>query len=258
MVRPRLTVRNQSVCIEDLPFFIGGTDELMERLSVLVVEDKSSLVVTSNVDQLVNLQSSSDLRAAYRDADLRLLDGMPLVYLSRVLGCRSVARHTGADLLPLCASVSAERGWRIVILGGAPEVSSRAAENLRIAYPKADMKSVELPHFKDVKDPNLAPIVDRLLALEPDVVFICLGSPKQEQWYLHWVDRLPSAIFIGAGAAVDFAAGSKSRAPRFLQRLGFEWIWRLCQEPSRLAHRYLVKGREFIPIVIRSLVLRRK
>jgi glycosyltransferase involved in cell wall biosynthesis len=95
--------------------------------------------------------------------------------------------------------------------------------------------------------------VARLRSLRPDIVFLCLGFPLQEAWWAHWRDRLPAAVYVGAGAAVDFAAGVRSRAPRAVQRLGMEWCWRLAQEPRRLAHRYLVRGPRFLVVAARSL-----
>ena len=100
-------------------------------------------------------------------------------------------------------------------------------------------------------------MIAQLRDVAPDIVFVCLGAPKQELWYLQWRDQLPPAVYIGAGAAVDFAADRVRRAPKLVQRIGAEWVWRLAQEPRRLAGRYLGKGPAFLFVIGRSLARRR-
>jgi N-acetylglucosaminyldiphosphoundecaprenol N-acetyl-beta-D-mannosaminyltransferase len=101
-------------------------------------------------------------------------------------------------------------------------------------------------------------VVEGIKNFAPDIVFLCLGAPKQESWFMEWRDLLPDGVYIGAGAAVDFAAGVSTRAPAQLQRLGMEWVWRLAQEPKRLAKRYLIKGPRFLVIAARSIANRGK
>ncbi|MDN5573728.1 MAG: WecB/TagA/CpsF family glycosyltransferase, partial [Micrococcales bacterium] len=93
-----------------------------------------------------------------------------------------------------------------------------------------------------------------LAQLDPSLVYLCLGSPKQEAWFEHWRRELPAAVYVGAGAAVDFAAGARRRAPRALQMIGGEWTWRLVQEPRRMAGRYLGRGPRFLGVIARSVL----
>lgn len=116
----------------------------------------------------------------------------------------------------------------------------------------------ESDRLSDVDDPASLEVVEALASLEPDLVFVCLGSPKQDVWVSRWRAKLPPAVYIGAGAAVDFVAGTKRRAPRALQRLGLEWAFRLAQEPRRLARRYLVRGPAFAMVAVRSLIAARR
>ncbi len=109
-----------------------------------------------------------------------------------------------------------------------------------------------------MKDVTNTPDVNKTLRdRAAEVTFICLGSPKQELWFLENRHELPPGIYVGAGAAIDFAGGAKKRAPVLAQRIGMEWVWRLAQEPRRLARRYLVDGPKFIFVVVRSVVRRR-
>jgi len=163
-------------------------------------------------------------------------------------------RHTGADLLPLVAAQARRLGWRIAVTGGEEHIARIAAETLRRRF-DADVVAVPFPRITSVEDDGSRKVVDELVQLKPDLVFVCLGSPKQDVWVSHWRSELPPALYVGAGAAVDFVAGTKKRAPATIQRLGAEWIYRLVQEPRRLARRYLIRGPRFVYIALRSLLL---
>ena len=251
-----LEVDSQGARLGRWRLFNGDTFQLLTEIGRLVDSKEPHLVVTPNVDQVLDLQESPALRRAYDAASLRLVDGAPLVAVLRLLGARDVHRHTGADLLPLMAKHSADTGWKIAILGGSDYVGRRAADTLRENYPGSVVRSIPFPYVKDVSESLVLEAVGALAAWKPAVVFICLGSPKQEAFFSHWRADLPPAVYIGAGAAADFAAGSKRRAPAAVQTLGLEWTWRLIQEPRRLANRYLVKGPRFIRPAISSLTRR--
>lgn len=133
-----------------------------------------------------------------------------------------------------------------------------AAERLGRAYPGPEIAAVPMPMLSDAADPASQDAIASLVAFKPDVVFVCLGAPKQERWFRVWRDKLPGGVYIGAGAAVDFAAGTKRRAPRVVQEMGLEWVWRVFQEFGRLAPRYFVKGPSFVRIAIQSTIAGRK
>ncbi|MFT4262328.1 MAG: WecB/TagA/CpsF family glycosyltransferase [Nocardioides sp.] len=244
------------VRINDHPVFNGSTAALLAEIETLVASGRPALVVPMNVDQILDLERLESTRRVYAAADMILMDGAPVVTLARLLGATRGHRHTGADLLPLVAAESAERGWRVAILGGGPGVAELAAARLAASHPGSVVRAFDFPFVTDVTDSALTSVKDELAAFEPAVVFICLGAPKQELWYLGWRDVLPPAVYVAAGAAVDFAAGTVARAPRWMQRLGAEWLWRLAQEPRRLARRYLLKGPRFVGVIARSLAHR--
>jgi N-acetylglucosaminyldiphosphoundecaprenol N-acetyl-beta-D-mannosaminyltransferase len=236
------------------PVFTGSDRELIEALMQLKAASRAQLVITPNVNQTLALEVQPRLRIAYETASLRLLDGMPLVLLARILGSRTAQRQTGADLLTKVAGRAVELNWKIAIAGGTAEASSRAASNIRRHYPGTDVVPVSFPQVADVSDPQSTAVIEALREMRPDIVFLCLGSPKQEEWFVQWRDRLPAAIYVGAGAAVDFAAGHARRAPLWMQNACLEWLWRLGQEPGRLAARYLIRAPAFTKIVARSIL----
>lgn len=247
-----------TVWLNGFPLFSADTPALLDEIEAVLARRRPALLVTANVDQILDLEREQKTVEVYENADLIVIDGMPVVQLARMLGAADVHRHTGADLLPLMAAESAARGWRVSILGGAPGVSERAAAELRGRHPGAEVASVDFPLLRGLDDPASLSVIDELKVQQPDVVFVCLGAPKQELWFLQWRDLLPPAVYVGAGAAVDFAAQKVRRAPVVVQRLGAEWLWRLAQEPRRLFGRYLVKGPRFIGVILRSVRTRRR
>jgi N-acetylglucosaminyldiphosphoundecaprenol N-acetyl-beta-D-mannosaminyltransferase len=251
---PLLRVGAQGTELDGLPLFRGSADHLLDEMEALVASGGHHLVMTPNVDQVLALRADPRTAAAHRAASLRIADGAPLVGLARLLGDRRIQRLTGADLLGDVVARAAVNGWRVAIVGGADGVSDEAAARLRAGAPGVRLVTVPFPFVRSVDEPGCAVVADALREARPDVVFVCLGSPKQEAWFLEWRDRLPPGVYVGAGAAVEFAAGARSRAPRAVQRLGGEWLWRLAQEPRRLAHRYLVRGPAFVGVVLGSLV----
>jgi N-acetylglucosaminyldiphosphoundecaprenol N-acetyl-beta-D-mannosaminyltransferase len=232
--------------------FQGDLTNLLDHFCALLPATRPYAVITPNVDQAISLYHDDELRKAYEASDILIADGTPIVVLARALGARALHRLTGADLLPAAAQRAPQEGWRIVLTGGRPEISDRAARNLRHEY-GADVFSVHFPLIKSVDDEQSLEVIEQLRALKPDLVFVCLGSPKQDVWVHRWRDDLAPAVYIGAGAAVDFAAGVKTRAPRLVQKFGAEWLFRLAQEPRRLAKRYILRGPKFLMIAARSV-----
>lgn len=249
---PVIGVKNGRVTLANLAMTSGPLTDVLQSLQKLIDAGGRHLVITANVDQILSLAEYPGLVTAYQAAAMRLIDGMPIIFLARALGAKSAHRHTGADLLPHCAAAAEERSWRIVITGGADEVGRRAVAALRKANPGTDIRHLPFPMIQSIGDPAAQTVVDDLHRVGPDLVFLCLGSPKQEEWFLQWRQHLPEAVYIGTGAAVDFAAGTKVRAPAWVQSIGFEWLWRLVQEPRRLAGRYLLRGPKFALLAGRS------
>ncbi|WP_144756136.1 WecB/TagA/CpsF family glycosyltransferase [Curtobacterium pusillum] len=252
---PRWLLRSDGtqLFLASTPLFGADQSALVTRIRALRETRAPTFVLTLNVDQLISTCTDPTLRPLVSLSDLVTIDGAPIAAVGRVLGGPATCRNTGADMLPLVAANAADQRWRIVVCGGAPGAAAAAAANLRTRHPGADVQSVSVPVLDGASDPRGAVAVEALERARPDVVFLCLGFPLQEQWFAHWRATLPDAVYVGAGAAVDFAANRVRRAPRLVQRLGAEWCWRLALEPRRLARRYLVRGPRFIGIAARSI-----
>ncbi len=235
------------------PLVVGTMPELLDLLEGLLPTHELLTAVTPNTDFTVLMGSDDRMADAVQEADLLLADGAPLVWLARLLGARGLHRLTGADLLPDTCARAARTGWRVVLTGGRDGVAELAAQHLR-EQTGADVLALPFPLLDGPDDPAGRSVVDALREVQPDIVFVCLGAPKQEAWVSRWRAELPPAVYVGAGAAVDFAAGLRTRAPRPMQTLGGEWLYRLAQEPRRLARRYLLRGPLFLTVVGRSLL----
>lgn len=253
------TTLGDGVEIAGIPLFIGSSEDLLDEIDKVLRNQGPSLLMTLNVDQVLELEKNTTLFDAFRTAAIRTIDGAPLQWLSSKVAGTIVHRNTGADLLEIVTDKGRERAWRIAIAGGAPGVAEEAAEKLKLKYVGASVEAVEFPIIDDSDDVDdydghaTRSVIASFERGSFDLVFLCLGCPKQETWFLENRQYLPSAVYIGAGAAVDFSSGRKKRAPLVLQNFGLEWFWRLAAEPSRLWRRYLVRGPMFVKVIARSL-----
>jgi len=217
-----------------------------------LLKGRGGWIVTPNLDHLRRCSTDPDYAAAVRHADLRLADGMPLIWASRLQGTPLPERVAGSDLIYSLSRAVAEEGMSIYLLGGDSGTATAAGETLRRAYPGLVIAGTHCPPLGFEHDPQeMQTIEDGLVASRPDVVFVALGSPKQEYVIQLLRPLLPKAWWIGIGISFSFVSGDVRRAPRWMQRCGLEWIHRLVQEPRRLARRYLVHG---VPFAGRLLV----
>lgn len=233
-------------------------EEVVGEVVRLARRGAPAMVVTPNADQVVNLERDPQLRAAYARADLVTPDGMPVVWASRLLGTPVKERVTGADLMPRLCEVAAREQLKVFLLGGAPGVAEQAAHNLVQANPGLEVTGTLSPPLGfERDDAQCASIVEAIRASDADLVFVCLGSPKQEVWTSRHLALFDKGVFLGVGAAVDFCAGKVRRAPRWMQRTGMEWLFRVSQEPGRLIGRY-TRDLYFFVLLARELWRRRR
>jgi N-acetylglucosaminyldiphosphoundecaprenol N-acetyl-beta-D-mannosaminyltransferase len=207
------------------------------------VEEPAGLckyVVTPNVDHVVMYQQRGDLRGAYAGAALVLADGAPVIWASRLLGRPLPERVAGSDLCPaLFEAASAARPLRVYLLGAAPGVAARAAERIEARWPAVEVVGVDSPPPGFEKDPAASHrILEQIRAARPDVLLVGLGAPKQELWVCEHRDQIAAKAALCIGATIDFLAGERRRAPRWMRKTGLEWLHRAWSEPRRLAGRY--------------------
>lgn len=214
------------------------------------VERRSrSYVCVADVHSVVRCQDDPALKALYNDAGMVVTDGMPLVWLARRAGYGAVERVYGPDLmLELCA-LSVERGWRHAFYGATDEVLAKLRSRLEARFTGLQVVDCQAPPFRPLTEEEDRVAVERINASRPDILWVGLGAPKQERWMAGHRDRLDVPVMIGVGAAFDFHAGTKPQAPRWMQRNGLEWLFRLATEPRRLARRYAVHNTRFLWLI---------
>lgn len=226
--------------------------QALEAIGRLVDAKQGGCVFTPNVDHVVNVEDHPEFAQAYANASLSLADGMPIVWASRALGMPVPERVAGSDLVGPLLQLAGEKGWRVYLLGAGPGVAQKAAEVARSRWgtnvvgtdaPKVDLDDAAL----------LERIALQLTAARPDLVLMAFGAPKQELLMSRIAPRVGPAVMLGIGASLDFIAGTVKRAPAILRRTGFEWLYRLAQEPRRLWRRYLVNDPKFLLILLRTL-----
>ncbi len=220
---------------------------VLDALEALIMSGRPSLIVTPNVQHIDLLSRDPEFRTAYQGASLVVADGIPLVWASILLRRRLQARVAGSEILPAFSPVAARKGYRLFLLGAGPGVAARASDLLTERNPGLIVCGTYSPPFGFEHD---ASENEKILGLikenRPDALFLGLGTPKSEKWAWRHLEALgvPAVLCIGAG--LDFVAGSRKRAPRWMQPLGLEWFYRLIQEPGRLWKRYLVGNVRFL------------
>ncbi len=217
-------------------------------------------VVTPNVDHAVMYQTNDALRSAYAAASLVLADGAPVVVAARLLRRALPERVPGSDLAPalfdrVAAECEAGSGGplRVFLLGAGPCVAERAASNIVQRWPGVEVVGTLSPPLGFEHDgAENERILACLAAARPDVLLVGLGAPKQELWVHAHAERMAAKVALCIGATIDFLAGEKRRAPRWMRRVGLEWLHRLLTEPRRLAKRYLKDAWLFPQLVWRD------
>jgi N-acetylglucosaminyldiphosphoundecaprenol N-acetyl-beta-D-mannosaminyltransferase len=228
-----------SITILGIPFDNITSSEALNRIDQMVASRKPHYLATANVDFLVQAREDVELRRILFDADLILCDGTPLLWVSRLLGNPLPERVAGADVVPRLIQLAAEKKYRLFLLGATPDSVSRAAANLRAAFPGLIIAGYYSPPFNKLIEMDHDEIKARILAAKPDVLLVSFGCPKQEKWIAMHYRELGVPVAAGVGATIDFLAGKIPRAPVWMQGSGFEWVYRLIQEPRRLFRRYI-------------------
>ena len=220
--------------------------QALEMIEGWIASKEPHYVCVSGVHGVMESQRDEMLRRIHNSAGLVTPDGMPLVWLSRMKGFRHVERVYGPDLMLACCERSIAKGYRHFFYGGAEGVPERLAARLRERFPGLSVAGGYSPPFRPLSTEEDDALIRRIDETNPDIVWVGLSTPKQERWMYEHVGRLRAPVVIGVGAAFDFHAGLKRQAPRWMQRSGLEWFFRLVTEPRRLWRRYLINNPLFV------------
>jgi N-acetylglucosaminyldiphosphoundecaprenol N-acetyl-beta-D-mannosaminyltransferase len=214
-------------------------DTAVRELHRHVEESRPTYVCVSGVHGVIESLGDETLRAIHNDAGIVTPDGMPLVWVGRLLGIDGIDRVYGPDLMLNVCRHGLAHGYRHYFYGGGPGVAEQLARCLQAHFAGLSVAGTYSPPFGEISAALDDEIVERINAARPHIVWVGLSTPKQERWMASHRSRLTAPVLAGVGAAFDFNAGLKKQAPAWMQRRGLEWLFRLLTEPRRLWRRYL-------------------
>ena len=206
------------------------------------------------VATIVECQSNENFRRIVNRADMATPDGMPVVWLGKLAGHKTIDRTYGPDLMREVCRLSAKKGYKIYLYGATEPTCRRLELKLLEQFPHLNIVGRFSPPFRPLSDEENDQVLSKINQADPDILWIGLGSPKQDYWMSDYRARLKVPVMVGVGAAFDFLSGAKRQAPAWMQRSGLEWFFRLCCEPRRLWKRYLLGNTKFIYFLLRERI----
>lgn len=230
--------------------------ELVNHIIECCSSGQGGWVVTANVDILRQYARDPNARQLVDGADIVVADGMPLIWASRLRGTPLKERVCGSNLITSLPAAAAEHSLSVFLLGGAADSAARAADILSHRHPQLRIAGTVSPPVGFEHEPqDLERLKQSIVAGQPDIVFVALGFPKQERLIRELRNLQPNAWWLGVGISFSFLCGDVSRAPKWMQRSGLEWVHRLVMEPRRLIKRYLVHDVPFaVSMYVRAFV----
>jgi N-acetylglucosaminyldiphosphoundecaprenol N-acetyl-beta-D-mannosaminyltransferase len=225
-------------------------EETLQTIEGFIHTGKPHQHVVVNVDKLVKASRDPELRQIINDCALVNVDGMPVVWASRLLGKPLKERVAGVDLFEALMRRAGEKGWRVFLLGAKEEVVSKVAATYQHKYPQLVLAGYRNGYWKgEVEE---AQVVEQIRDARPDLLFVAISSPKKEQFLGRWQAEMKIPFAMGVGGTFDVAIGHVKRAPVWMQKSGLEWFYRFLQEPRRMFRRYFIEDMAFVWLFIKE------
>ena len=226
-------------------------DECIEKIDDLINNGKFNYLVTPNVDHIVKLDKDDEFLKVYNNADLIVTDGMPIIWYSKIIKRPIKEKISGSDLFPKICELSAQKGYKIFLLGASEGVADIAKKKLQDKYKGLNIVGVYSPKYGFEDDEiELNKIINIVKKSNTDILAVGLGAPKQEKFIFKYKDILQVPLSLAIGATIDFEAGNVKRAPKWMQNSGLEWFYRLIKEPKRMYKRYILDDRRILRLMI--------
>jgi N-acetylglucosaminyldiphosphoundecaprenol N-acetyl-beta-D-mannosaminyltransferase len=226
-------------------------EETLQTIEGFIHTGKPHQHVVVNVDKLVKASRDPELRQIINDCALINVDGMPVVWASRLLGKPLKERVAGVDLFEALMRRAGDRGWRVFLLGAQEEVVSKVAATYQHKYPRLVLAGYRNGYWKGELEE--AQVVEQIRDARPDLLFVAISSPKKEQFLGRWQAEMKIPFAMGVGGTFDVAIGHVRRAPVWMQKSGLEWFYRFLQEPRRMFRRYFIEDMAFLRLFIKEL-----
>lgn len=231
----------------------SSVEDVCEKLSRLIRNtNKENLLVTFNLDFYRNSETNPAFNKVCKSADFVFPDGVGITNLLKLKYGIKLKRITGNDLFTILLSVADEQKLRVAFVGSTQNTLDKLIGKINKNYSGLNVCAAISPEFNfELIGTNNMEIIEKLKNSKPDILFLALGSPRQELWLYEHKDKIGAKINMGVGAVFDFYSGTKKRSPVFLQKIGMEWFWRLASEPVRLFERYIIKD---MPFFIKQII----
>lgn len=223
--------------------YVNNVDmkETLEAIDNMIASDKKNYIVAINVDVVMKIEKDLYLKKITDSADMVLVDGKPLLWISKLQKRPVKAKISGSDLVPLLCEHASKKEYSIFIIGGKDGIAEKARYNLEKQYTNINVVGTYAPPFGFEKDVDEINVINQMIIdAHPDILIACFGCPKQEKWIFENYLQYEAKVSICAGATVDFLAGNVNRAPKWMSEHGLEWFYRFLQEPKRMFKRYFV------------------
>lgn len=210
-----------------------------ERVKSFLNSNNINTIYTPNTEIVMEARKDDDLKDILNKGSLVIPDGIGLIYASRIKKKPLPERVTGFDLSIKILETANENGYSLFLLGGKPGIADMAAENIRKKYPNINVVGTNHGYFKGthtgyIEHEEEIKVIEKINSLQPDIVFVGFGAPKQEKWIDNNREKLKCKVIIGNGGTIDILAGTVKRAPEIYQKLGLEWLYRLLKDPKRI------------------------
>jgi N-acetylglucosaminyldiphosphoundecaprenol N-acetyl-beta-D-mannosaminyltransferase len=226
-------------------------DEVLSVCESCVCNKTPLLLGVVNVAKLVNCRKNTVLRESLGQADIILADGLPIVWLSKLIGDPLPERVAGIDIMYNLLEKACARNYSVYFLGAKPEVVKKAVEVIKASYPGLRLAGYRDGYFDEFEERGIAEQIKKSSA---DILFVAMSSPKKEIFLRKWRDYMNVSVCHGVGGSFDVVAGITKRAPFWMQKCGMEWFYRLIQEPRKMWRRYLTTNAVFIKMALEAIV----
>lgn len=223
-------------------------DETVEEIGKFIESGKPHQHIVVNVNKVIIADKDPDMRDIINSCDLVNVDGMPIVWASKIFGKPLRERVTGIDLFTNLLKKSAEKSWKIFLLGAKDEILEILVKKLKQDYPKIIICGCRNGYWKNEEEENK--VAELVYSAKPDILFVAISSPKKEYFIRKNLTRMNVPFVMGVGGSFDVMAGKITRAPLWMQNSGLEWFHRFLSEPARMFKRYFIDGCYFFKLIV--------
>lgn len=223
--------------------------QAVEQIKGWIDSRMPNYVCVTPAHGVMDCYNQPELKPIFNGSGMTTPDGMAIVWLLKMYGHEDVSRVYGPELMLAVCEAGVGHGWRHFFYGGNPGVAEKLANELEQRFPGLQTAGSFCPPFRPLNAAEAEEVAEMIRLAEPDIIWVGLSTPKQEVWMSEFIERLNVPVMVGVGAAFDFLTGSKKQAPKWVQRSGLEWLFRLISEPGRLWRRY-IQYPKFVFLVI--------